>query len=155
MSQQLMDALAETLAAAEAAACRVLIVTGAGEKSFCSGGDLKERNGMTEAQWRAQHAIFEEAIYGVMNSLVPVMSLNFNNAPIGLAIQTYVDFMHKEVVNLHENSVPLWYTITLVQITPLSREEIGYALKTLIEWNSIRMAPEGEGKLKLERIPSR
>jgi len=89
------------------------------------------------------------------NSLVPVMSLNFNNAPIGLAIQTYVDFMHKEVVNLHENSVPLWYTITLVQITPLSREEIGYALKTLIEWNSIRMAPEGEGKLKLERIPSR
>ena len=38
---------------------RVIIVTGAGEKAFCAGGDLKERKGMTDAQWQAQHAVFE------------------------------------------------------------------------------------------------
>ncbi|MCB0418787.1 MAG: enoyl-CoA hydratase/isomerase family protein [Bdellovibrionales bacterium] len=30
------------------AAARVLVVTGAGEKAFCAGADLKERNGMNE-----------------------------------------------------------------------------------------------------------
>ena len=89
------------------------------------------------------------------NSLVPAMSINFTDAPIGLAIQTYADFMHKEVVNMQDNSVPLWHTITLIQSAPLSRTEIGYALETLIEWNNIRMAPDGNDKLKLEKITGR
>ena len=29
--------------------CRALIVTGAGDQAFCSGGDLKERKGMSDA----------------------------------------------------------------------------------------------------------
>ena len=37
---------------------------------------------MTEVAWRAQHAIFEEAIYGVMNSLVPVIGA-VNGAAFG------------------------------------------------------------------------
>lgn len=40
---------------------RVLIVTGAEERSFCVGADLKERNGMTNTEWKKQHDIFEEA----------------------------------------------------------------------------------------------
>ena len=30
---------------------RCIVLTGAGEKIFCAGGDLKERTGMTKAQW--------------------------------------------------------------------------------------------------------
>ena len=35
---------------------RCVVLTGAGDKAFCAGGDLKERNGMTNEQWLAQHA---------------------------------------------------------------------------------------------------
>ena len=31
---------------------RVVILTGAGDKAFCVGGDLKERQGMTDEAWR-------------------------------------------------------------------------------------------------------
>jgi enoyl-CoA hydratase len=61
---------------------RCIVITGAGDKAFCAGGDLKERHGMTEAAWRAQHAIFEDAIYGVMGSLVPVVGA-VNGAAFG------------------------------------------------------------------------
>ena len=44
--------------AAEPNRWRCIIVTGAGDRAFCAGGDLKERNGMTDAQWQDQHLIF-------------------------------------------------------------------------------------------------
>ncbi|MDB5743051.1 MAG: enoyl-CoA hydratase [Polaromonas sp.] len=53
---------------------RCIILTGAGDKAFSSGGDLKERKTMTEAAWRLQHAIFEEAFYAVMDCSVPVIA---------------------------------------------------------------------------------
>ncbi len=53
---------------------RCVLITGAGDKAFCAGGDLKERNGMTDDQWRIQHAIFEEAYYAVMNCTAPVIA---------------------------------------------------------------------------------
>ncbi|OGA46191.1 MAG: enoyl-CoA hydratase [Betaproteobacteria bacterium RIFCSPLOWO2_12_FULL_62_13] len=53
---------------------RCIVITGAGDKAFCAGGDLKERNGMTDTQWRTQHAIFEEAFYAVMGCTVPVIA---------------------------------------------------------------------------------
>src|SRR5687767_4003043 len=61
---------------------RCIIVTGSGDKAFCAGGDLKERNGMTDAQWRSQHAIFEEAFYAIMNCSVPVIAA-VNGAAFG------------------------------------------------------------------------
>src|SRR6476661_3073538 len=61
---------------------RCIIVTGTGDKAFCAGGDLKERNGMTDAQWRSQHAIFEEAFYAIMNCTVPVIAA-VNGAAFG------------------------------------------------------------------------
>jgi enoyl-CoA hydratase len=42
MSEGLMEVLARTLAEAEASEVRVLVITAAGDRSFCSGGDLKE-----------------------------------------------------------------------------------------------------------------
>ncbi|MSP04382.1 MAG: enoyl-CoA hydratase [Acetobacteraceae bacterium] len=53
---------------------RAIVITGAGDKAFCAGGDLKERNGMTDEAWRLQHAIFEEAYYAVMDCAVPVIA---------------------------------------------------------------------------------
>jgi enoyl-CoA hydratase/carnithine racemase len=53
---------------------RCVIVTGAGDKAFCAGGDLKERHGMSDEDWRLQHAIFEEAYYAVMECPVPVIA---------------------------------------------------------------------------------
>lgn len=90
---------------------------------------------------------------------VPAMSVVFRNAPIQLVLQTYADFVHKEIVNLQDNSwsksvYPLT-PVTFVQTTPLSREEISYALQTLIEWRDIRIAPAADGKFKLEQIPDR
>src|SRR5665647_1429292 len=38
---------------------RCVILTGAGTRAFCSGGDLKERQGMTREQWLRQHELFE------------------------------------------------------------------------------------------------
>ena len=48
---------------------RVVILTGAGEKAFCVGGDLKERQGMSDEAWREQHVIFEQAAFRVLRSL--------------------------------------------------------------------------------------
>ena len=40
---------------------RCVVLTGAGSKIFCAGGDLKERNGMTPQAWQHQHEIFERS----------------------------------------------------------------------------------------------
>ncbi len=61
---------------------RCVVLTGAGGKAFCAGGDLKERDGMSDEAWRAQHVIFEEAIYGVMDCPLPVIAA-VNGAAFG------------------------------------------------------------------------
>jgi enoyl-CoA hydratase/carnithine racemase len=52
---------------------RCVVLTGAGEKAFCAGGDLKERNGMTDEQWQAQHLLFERMIRAFVACPVPVI----------------------------------------------------------------------------------
>lgn len=37
----------------EAGDIRCIVLTGAGDRVFCAGGDLKERNGMSRQQWVA------------------------------------------------------------------------------------------------------
>ena len=41
---------------------RSIILTGSGEKAFCAGGDLKERNGMSDDDWKKQHLVYERMI---------------------------------------------------------------------------------------------
>ncbi|MEA2864968.1 MAG: hypothetical protein QOC84_2924 [Bradyrhizobium sp.] len=54
--------------------CRAVVVTGAGERAFCAGGDLKERQGMSDDQWQAQHLIFERMIRAILECPMPVIA---------------------------------------------------------------------------------
>lgn len=53
---------------------RAVVVTGSGASAFCAGGDLKERNGMTDAAWRAQHLIFERMVRAILGCPIPVLA---------------------------------------------------------------------------------
>ena len=53
---------------------RAAIITGSGEKAFCAGGDLKERNGMTDESWQSQHAIFERMVRAIMGCPIPLVA---------------------------------------------------------------------------------
>jgi enoyl-CoA hydratase len=53
---------------------RVAIVTGQGTKAFCAGGDLKQRNGMTNDEWQAQHLIFERMLRAIVACPIPVIA---------------------------------------------------------------------------------
>src|SRR5215472_11792550 len=52
---------------------RCIVMTGAGDKAFCAGGDLKERLGMSDETWQAQHLLFERMIRGFLACPVPVL----------------------------------------------------------------------------------
>lgn len=54
---------------------RCVLVTGRGGKVFCAGGDLKDRNDMTNAQWQHQHAIFEQMFRGLRDCPIPVIGV--------------------------------------------------------------------------------
>lgn len=53
---------------------RCVILTGAGERAFCAGGDLKERNGMSNDEWRMQHELFERGFVALLECTVPVIA---------------------------------------------------------------------------------
>ena len=53
---------------------RCVVLTGAGDKVFCAGGDLKERHGMTREQWVRQHEIFERQYWALIDLYLPVIA---------------------------------------------------------------------------------
>lgn len=53
---------------------RVLILTGEGTRAFSAGGDLKERNGMSDEVWRAQHQLIEDVYLAVKDFPLPVIA---------------------------------------------------------------------------------
>ena len=53
---------------------RCVVLTGAGDKVFCAGGDLKERHGMTRGQWVRQHEIFERQYWTLVDLCLPVIA---------------------------------------------------------------------------------
>jgi enoyl-CoA hydratase/carnithine racemase len=68
------DLLACFDALSREAGVRAVILTGAGTQAFCAGGDLKERQGMTDEAWRAQHVIFEQAAARLLRCPIPVIA---------------------------------------------------------------------------------
>ena len=52
---------------------RCIVMTGAGDKAFCAGGDLKERLGMSDETWQAQDLLFERMIRAFIGCPVPVL----------------------------------------------------------------------------------
>jgi enoyl-CoA hydratase/carnithine racemase len=61
---------------------RCIIMTWAGDKAFCAGGDLKERNGMSDEAWQDQHLLFERAFRAFIGCPVPVIGA-INGAAYG------------------------------------------------------------------------
>lgn len=53
---------------------RVVLLAAEGDRAFCVGADLKERNGMSDAELLAQRVVFRAAFGGVLNLPQPTVA---------------------------------------------------------------------------------
>ncbi len=96
MMEELRDCFMGFYVDQDAAAC--LILTGSGTRGFCTGADLKERKGMTDATWRRQHAVVEQTIKAMMDCPIPIIAA-VNGAAYagGLELALACDFVYAAV----------------------------------------------------------
>jgi enoyl-CoA hydratase len=92
MGEELTDLW--TRITAEAGGLRCVVLTGSGDRAFCAGADLKERDGMTVDVWRAQHEGFERSFVALVECPVPVIAaLNGHAFGGGLELALCCDFI--------------------------------------------------------------
>ncbi len=53
---------------------RCIVMTGAGDRAFCAGADLKERKDMTDEAWTQQHLIYERMVRAILACPVPIIA---------------------------------------------------------------------------------
>ncbi|HET6610061.1 MAG TPA: enoyl-CoA hydratase-related protein [Rhodopila sp.] len=74
---------------------RCVILTGAGDRIFCAGGDLKQRKTLTTRQWQYQHEIFERGRDALLECPVPVIAaINGHAYAGGLETLLVCDFAY-------------------------------------------------------------
>lgn len=74
---------------------RAVVITGSGERAFCAGGDLKERNGMTEEAWGRQHLVFERMVRALIDCPLPMIgAINGAAYAGGCEIAATMDFLY-------------------------------------------------------------
>jgi enoyl-CoA hydratase len=54
---------------------RVVLIRSSNSKAFCAGADLKERNKMTESQWKQQHLLFQKMFNNIQDLKQPVIAV--------------------------------------------------------------------------------
>ncbi len=81
--------------AADPGEVRCIVLTAAGERAFCAGADLKERQGMSDADWQAQHVVFERQYWALLDVAVPVIAaVNGHAFAGGLEMMLACDFAY-------------------------------------------------------------
>jgi enoyl-CoA hydratase/carnithine racemase len=80
MAEELRDVFGDFVSGARQARC--IILTGSGDRAFCAGGDLKQRHGMSDDAWHAQHVVFEDLARALMDCPVPLLGA-INGAAFG------------------------------------------------------------------------
>src|SRR3954453_11372094 len=71
LARELADVTTQT---AQNAEVRAVLLTAAGDRAFCVGADLKERNAMSDDDLRAQRIVFRAAFGGVLPLPQPVVA---------------------------------------------------------------------------------
>lgn len=76
---------------------RSAVLTGNGNKIFCAGGDLKERNGMTQEAWQRQHELFERMYWALIDMPLPIIAaVNGHAYAGGLELALSCDFIYAD-----------------------------------------------------------